>query len=195
MQHPARSSYPYPPQSVITLDDGDDAHAALVLAAAAGDPAAWSALVQRFAGLVWATARAYGLSAAQAALAAEATWLRLAQSLGQMQEPERVGVWLAATARQESLRVLRLNHRGGLVVNGLADEFDAGLWQAFERLPADSRRLLRVAAASPPPTAAQMSAALAMPIADIASARGDGLDRLRQQLQPAALSTPGGHCE
>jgi DNA-directed RNA polymerase specialized sigma24 family protein len=209
--HPGHPASRRPSSSTVTLDGGHDAHAALVLAAAAGNQIAWSALVQRFAGLVWAIARAYGLPAAQAASVAQATWLRLAQDLNRIPDPAHVGSWLAATARQESLRVLRLGGHHDLDTDLSLDldldvdvdgtpgdhlESDAALWQAFERLPAGCRRLLRVAAADPPPSPAEMSAALAIPITDIAATRRRCLDGLRQQQrEPTALTAHGGHRE
>lgn len=87
-----------------TNEASQDAAAALVHAAAAGDESAWSALVERFSPLVWEVARAHGLGAAAAAVVARVTWLRLAQHLDRLPEPERVGDWLEGTARQESLR-------------------------------------------------------------------------------------------
>lgn len=79
----------------------------LALAAAAGDPRGWDGLVERFGGLVWSTTRAYGLSPDDGADAAQTTWLRLAEQLGRLQDQYgQLGVWLAATARRESLRLL-----------------------------------------------------------------------------------------
>src|SRR6059058_4121041 len=82
----------------------------LVRGAAAGDQAAWEEIVDRFAGLVWATARAHRLSRDDAADVAQTTWLRLVENLDRIQHPERLGAWLATTARHVSLRVIS---RGG----------------------------------------------------------------------------------
>src|SRR6185295_7646778 len=79
----------------------------MVRAAASGDHGAWDALVDEFGGLVWAVARAHRLSDADAADVAGATWLRLVEHLGDLREADRVGAWLATTARRECLRVLR----------------------------------------------------------------------------------------
>jgi DNA-directed RNA polymerase specialized sigma24 family protein len=79
----------------------------LARAAAAGDQYGWDGLVERFGELVWSTTRAYGLSPGEGADAAQTTWLRLAEQLGHLEDQhERLGVWLAATARRESLRLL-----------------------------------------------------------------------------------------
>jgi len=79
----------------------------LARAAAAGDQHGWDGLVERFGELVWSTIRAYGLSPGDGADAAQTTWLLLAEQLGHLEaQHERLGVWLAATARRESLRLL-----------------------------------------------------------------------------------------
>jgi RNA polymerase sigma factor (sigma-70 family) len=85
--------------------------ASLVRAAAAGDEAAWGALVERFTPLLWATTRSYRLDRARAADVVQTCWLRLVENLDRVQEPERVGAWLATTARRECLRALRLEGR------------------------------------------------------------------------------------
>ena len=72
--------------------------------AADGDKAAWQALVQRFSGLVWSITRAYRLSRADAADVSQTTWLRLAEHIDRIDQPERVGAWLATAARRECLQ-------------------------------------------------------------------------------------------
>ena len=64
--------------------------------------------MDRFSGLVWATARAHRLSSADAADVVQTTWLRLVENLDRIREPEALGGWLATTARRECLRLLRL---------------------------------------------------------------------------------------
>jgi RNA polymerase sigma factor (sigma-70 family) len=90
--------------------------ALLVEAAADGDQEAWNALVERFASTVWAIARGHRLNAADAADVFQTTWLRLVENLDRIQQPERVGAWLATTARRECLRLLRMS--GRQVVSG-----------------------------------------------------------------------------
>ena len=79
--------------------------------AGAGDVAAWNAIVDRFAGMVWAIARRHRLSDADAADVSQTTWLRLVEHLDRIEDPDRIGGWLATTARHESLRVLRVAER------------------------------------------------------------------------------------
>src|SRR6185437_5497895 len=59
---------------------------ALICAANGGDEAAWGAIVDRFAGLVWATARAHRLPPADAADVAQTTWLRLVENLDRIKD-------------------------------------------------------------------------------------------------------------
>lgn len=82
--------------------------AAFVGDGAAGDQAGWDVLVDRFEPTVWAIARAHRLNPSDAADVSQTTWLRLVENLHRIEQPERVGAWLATTARRESLRALRL---------------------------------------------------------------------------------------
>lgn len=185
-------------------DDGvcaDDV-VALVRRAADGDHAAWDRLVERFAGLVWSVARSAGLSPADAADVSQTAWLRLAEHLGRLREPARVGAWLAATARHEAQRVSRRASRqvlldtfSGLAVEAeapaadrrvLDEERDAALWRAFDALPPPCKGLLRVLITEPPPSYAEVSAALGMPIGSIGPTRGRCLQQLRRNTEEAA---------
>ena len=173
----------------------------LVRAASNGDQRAWEGLIGRFGGLVWSVARAHGLSRADAADVSQTAWLRLVEHLHRLRDPERVGTWLAATARHEALRTLRRARRqlpvgddaaldaelerSGPPVEGpeawtLAAERRDLLWRAFAALPARCQTLLRVLMADPPPSYQQVAAAMDMPIGSIGPTRGRCLDRLRQ---------------
>jgi RNA polymerase sigma factor (sigma-70 family) len=186
---------------------GDTTVGDLVRAAADGDQVAWTALVERFSGLVWAVARAHRLSRADAADVSQTTWMRLVEHLGDIRHPERVGAWLSATARHECLRVIRKSGRAvptELDDDHLADggvdaevELDArldaehhyeALWTAFERLPERGRALLRVLMADPVPSYAEAAAALGMPIGSLGPTRARCLERLRNSPELAALA-------
>jgi len=178
----------------------------LVRAAAANDAAAWTALVEGFSGLIWSVARGYRLSHADAADVFQTTWLRLAEHLSRIQNPDRVGAWLATTARHESLRVARGAARLVLTADpdmldpGEADEkspeqalldseqaalddiMAARLWRAFGALSDRCQKLLRVLIATPPPNYADVAAALDMPVGSIGPTRARCLRQLRQRL-------------
>jgi RNA polymerase sigma factor (sigma-70 family) len=174
----------------------------LVRAAAGGDQEAWDALVDRFAGLVWSIARSHRLSPADAADVSQTTWLRLVEHLGRLRDPERVGAWLAATARHECLRVIR--HAGRFVADGevdldavgtepepaallLATERTAALWRAVDALPERCRTLIRVLMADPPPSYEEVAAALGMPIGSIGPTRARCLEQLKRRPEIAGI--------
>ena len=171
--------------------------AALLTAAAGGDERAWDGLVERFGSMIWAVARAHRLGDADAADVAQATWTALIGHLGQIRDPDRIGAWLATTARRESLRLLRhatanLPYGDDLpepeVVDedpsaGLATgERDAALWRSFGRLREGDRALLRLLMADPAPTYEEISAALGIPVGSIGPTRARALTRLRREL-------------
>jgi RNA polymerase sigma factor (sigma-70 family) len=171
--------------------------AELVRAAAGGDQRAWERLIGRFGGLVWSVARAHGLSQADAADVSQTAWLRLVEHLHRLRDPERVGTWLASTARHEALRTLRRARRqvpvgddaelegSGPAAEGpeartLAAERSDILWRAFAGLPPRCQTLLRVLMADPSPSYQQVAAAMDMPIGSIGPTRGRCLERLRE---------------
>jgi DNA-directed RNA polymerase specialized sigma24 family protein len=80
----------------------------LVVRACLGEQPAWDQLVERYGEIVWAVARAHGLGPADAADVSRVTWLLLTQHLGSLPQPERLGVWLHATATREAFRMCRL---------------------------------------------------------------------------------------
>ena len=78
----------------------------LVRQAAEGAPGAWERLVDQYARLIWAITRDFKLVESDAADVAQVTWLRLLENIHKIENPDRVGSWLAATARNECLRGL-----------------------------------------------------------------------------------------
>jgi RNA polymerase sigma factor (sigma-70 family) len=177
--------------------------ARLVARAADGDQGAWNALVDEFGAIVWAIARGHRLSGADAADVVQTTWMRLVESLHRIDDPACVGAWLATTARRECLTAIRRAAR--LVPYGddppdppsdaaLADERliaqqDAMLVrEALARLGARDRALLRMLAAEPAPSYAEIGAALGMAIGSIGPTRARALARLRDEAARAGLT-------
>ena len=172
-------------------------HAAeLVARVSAGDPAAWDELVDAYVGLVWAIARNHRLSQGDAADVSQTTWLRLVENLDRIEDPRRVGAWLATTARRECLRLLRMSGRTVLVDDEAAldrmdsaqvpvdalllkEEEAAMVRAAFAQLPERCQRLLGVLMVDEPPSYEELSAALGMPIGSIGPTRGRCLEKLR----------------
>jgi RNA polymerase sigma factor (sigma-70 family) len=82
-------------------------NATLLTAASAGQHRAWEELMSRYSDLVRGTVRSYRLQEADAADAAQNTWLRLLERVHTIEQPERLGGWLATTASRECLALLR----------------------------------------------------------------------------------------
>lgn len=188
-------------RSRVRMPAGAVAH--LVGLAAAGEERAWRALVDEFAGVVWAVTRAHRLDHADAADVVQATFVRLVEHLGRLQQPDQVGAWLATTARRECLLVLRQRKRvvppGDALPEPVDDrpehgsalvteERDATLWSAFERLRPRDKALLRMLMADPAPSYEEISAALEMPIGSIGPTRARALERLRREAERLGLS-------
>ena len=184
----------------------------LVTSAASGDEAAWQGIVERFSGLVWAVIRAYRLGHADAADVFQTTWLRLAEHISRLEHPDRVGAWLATAARRECLQHLRSAGRAvptddidklegpptvdnpteEAILRAEQEQEDAersvALWRAVSRLPSRCRELLRVLMASPPPSYAEVAAALGLPVGSIGPTRARCLRALRDQLVAGGIS-------
>ena len=179
-----------------SLHEPERSVAELVVDAGKGDTAAWDALVERFAGLVTAVVRTYRLSPADAADVSQTTWLRLIENLHRISQPDRVGGWLATTARRESVRILRLADRQvptsdedlerltdaptvSVDRDLLVDERDRALWEMFTKLPARCRLVLLALVGEPPMSYRDLSDVLDMPVGSIGPTRARCLERLR----------------
>lgn len=93
-----------------------DTIANLLLGIGDGDPVAWDEIIRRYGRLVSATVGSFRLQEADALDAIQMTWLRLVENAHQVRNPERLGGWLATTARRECLRILhRAKHGPSLV--------------------------------------------------------------------------------
>ena len=153
-------------------------------------------------------ARAHRLNTADAGDVIQTAWLRLVERLGTLQDPERVGAWLATTVRRECLRVVRragretLDAEAGVLLPGPDTDapdrhvLDAGthevLRRAIAELPEESQRLLRILFTDPPPSYTEVAAALDMPVGSIGPTRSRCLDRLRDLLDDSGTSAGSG---
>src|SRR5215469_11953534 len=73
--------------------------AGMVRRAAHGDLQAWNRLVNQYARLIWSITAKFKLAEGDAADVVQTTWMRLIEHINRIEHPERVGSWLAATAR------------------------------------------------------------------------------------------------
>ena len=193
----ARSADTETPQQ----NDGGLDIAELVRQAANGNRSAWERLVDQYSRLIWAMTRDFRLAESDAADVVQVTWLRLLEHINRIEYPDRIGSWLATTARHECLRHLAASKRvmlvddddaafGGAVAHQaevderiLADERARAVREAMSTLPSRSRRLLELLMADPPVSYTEISDQLGLPIGSIGPTRGRCLERLRPMLQ------------
>jgi RNA polymerase sigma factor (sigma-70 family) len=187
--------------TVPTKDDGVSDVAELVRRSAAGDRWAWERLVDQFSRLLWAMTRDFKLAESDAADVVQATWLRLLEHIDRIDYPERIGSWLATTARHECLRHLAAGKRIMLVQDDhdafsgasshqpdvderlLAEERVQAVRAALSTLPSRSQQLIELLMADPPVSYTEISGQLGLPIGSIGPTRGRCLDQLRLMLQ------------
>lgn len=176
---------------------GSDSITSLVLAARAGDPTAWDALVERFLPLVTALIARHRLTRADADDVNQTVWLRLVEHLGDLREPAALPGFIATTTRNECLRALRAHQRSMPVdpqaaspldrpaeapdveVDLLREERHHALREALRELPAPRRDLLTLLVTDPPIPYAEISRRLGIPIGSIGPTRSRALAQLR----------------
>jgi RNA polymerase sigma factor (sigma-70 family) len=187
---------------------------ALVTRATAGDQGAWHEIVERYAPLVWSICVRYQLNGQDAEDVGQTVWLLLVEQLGKLREPAALPGWLAATTAHECLRVVKAARRiedlAGNLDNALllpdaatieqeiiTAERNARLRAALAALPARCRQLLSMLMRDPPPSYAEIHAALDIPVGSIGPQRARCLDRLRRSkyligLGEDEVGSPGG---
>ena len=123
-------------------------------------------------------------------------WERLIEHIDRLDRPDRVGSWLAATARNECLRCLASRKRLVLAPEEVAfdgpathePDVDEALLaheraqivrEAMAHLPQRWQRLLELLMSDPPASYAEISDELGLPIGSIGPTRGRCLARLR----------------
>lgn len=183
--------------------DNPDSVASLLLRIREGDAAAWDEIIRRYGNLVTATVRSFRLQQADALDAAQMTWLRLAENAHRIQFPERLGGWLATTARRECLHVLRQ----GKPIPGLVDMapdtvadpsggpeqhvIDADIAQTLRKLVAElsprRRTLVRMLFTDHPRSYTEVARAAGIPAGGIGPTRARALRQLRDRLSEQEL--------
>jgi RNA polymerase sigma factor (sigma-70 family) len=172
----------------------------LVQEAKDGNPAAWGELVARFGVMIAATGRRYRLTPADVAELQQTTWLRLVENIHRVEQPERIGGWLATTARRESLQLVRKaaryrpgadqmlanmpdNHLPEPDARPIAGERDAMLRAAWERLQPRCQEILSRLVSDDPVGYKDLSALLQMPVGSIGPTRARCLQHLRRLVE------------
>jgi RNA polymerase sigma factor (sigma-70 family) len=185
-----------------TSDVADRDVTRLVRRAATGDSWAWEGLVDRYGRLIWSITRDFKLVESDAADVFQTTWMRLIEHIHRIDHPDRVGSWLAATARNECIRSLAAYKRVVLAHEDdpfdgpaphepeidealLAEERAEVVREAMTHLPRRWQRLMEMLMADPPASYAEISDELGLPVGSIGPTRGRCLVRLRVLLEPA----------
>lgn len=167
----------------------------LLAAAAEGDSAAWSELVDRYERLVWSVVRGYRLGEAASNDVCQTVWLRLVEHCDRIRDPERLPGWLSTTARNEALRLVRAKKRTipsefefdlvdetlpELDAELIADERVQRLVEAFGELDADCQQLLRLLTTDPPLDYDTIAEIIDRPKGSIGPTRARCIEKLRR---------------
>jgi RNA polymerase sigma factor (sigma-70 family) len=163
-----------------------------------GDPKAWEEILHRYSTLVWATVRSFRLQDADTRDAVQTTWLRLAENAHRIQHPQRLGAWLATTARRECLRILHhirsIPHFSQTVQETATDpstgpehlaieaETTQWLWAHVDDLPPRRRTVLRALFTDNPAPYAEIATTIGIPPGGIGPTRNRALQQLRERL-------------
>lgn len=168
----------------------------LVDAALHGNQAAWQSLHQRFSPLVVSVCRRHRLSQADADDVGQIVWLRLVQQLKLVRDPLALPGWIATTARNECLHVIKFRRR-----NESADpmvdqrfnrqetaeplermlrlELHRALLDGLSQLPAHQRELMMLLIADPELSYREIALRLDIPVGGIGPTRARCLQKLR----------------
>lgn len=172
----------------------------LVGRAADGDGWAWERLVDQYEKLIWAITRDFKVGESDAADVAQATWLRLLEYIDRLEQPGRVGSWLAVTARHECVRNLAARKKAVPLASDddtlpevpahgpeideslLAAELAQTVREALSCLPPRWQELLDLLMADPPASYTEVSDRLGLPVGSIGPTRQRCLAKLRSLL-------------
>jgi RNA polymerase sigma factor (sigma-70 family) len=178
--------------------------AELLEASRRGDAAGWAGLVDRYERLVWSVARSYRFDDSTTADVVQTVWLRLAENLDRIREPDSLPSWLATTCRHECSSVGRRRDREVVddVVVDLrlhraehADEVDGDFLEgealrevlaAFGRLSDGCQQLLRLLCAEPPLGYQVIGELTGRPIGSLGPTRKRCLEKLRALMEVGA---------
>jgi RNA polymerase sigma factor (sigma-70 family) len=177
----------------------------LVEEAKGANPQAWTELVSRFGMMIAATGRRYRLTPADVAELQQTTWLRLVENIHRVEQPERLGGWLATTARRESLHLLRRSSRycsgaDQMLANmpdthlpepdarPIAGEREIVLRSAWEKLQPRCQEILSRLVADEPVGYKDLSSLLQMPVGSIGPTRARCLQHLRRLVEEEGVT-------
>lgn len=195
-------SAPAPVTSVATVEETPRATQPHVLhVALAGDSKAWEEIVEQYTNLLWWVARSHRLDEATSADVVQTVWLQLLRFGDRIRDPERLGAWLATTARREALRRTK---PGNISLDDVRDDADRHapevdeqllddetigiVLAAFRLLSAEDQQLLKLVCDVPPRSYAEIADLLGKSHGHIGPTRQRALNRLRAHLTQMGLS-------
>jgi RNA polymerase sigma factor (sigma-70 family) len=168
-----------------------------------GESLTWDDVLRQYGTLVAATVRSFQMQDADALDAIQMTWLRLAENAHRVQFPERLGGWLATTARNECLRIRR---KAGTAPVLRATELDTladrsigpeqrvidthtarRLWAIVAELPPRRRVVLEELFTEAPRPYAEVARKAGIPLGGIGPTRARALRQLRGMLDDDGL--------
>lgn len=188
-----RLAAPPAPEAFAPSTESD---AALVTGCLERVPGAWEALVARYKRLVCSVPLKMGLHGHEADEVFQESFLALFEKLGTLKDRDRVGVWLAVTARRKALN--RLSRDPGRRERAVAGQIDAGITRdplaalvdlerqnairlAFAELQPGCRELLgALYYEDPPPSYRALAARLGWPLGSLGPRRLRCLLELRR---------------
>jgi RNA polymerase sigma factor (sigma-70 family) len=179
----------------------------LVRGALAGGQASWDQLVDRLQRVAWRAIAGFDLSPEDRKDAFAGTFFRLYERLDTIREPAKLPGWVATTARNEVLSLLRARRRDTPVdiddqhlplvdqepaAHLLDLELRQALHRGLARLSAACQQLLHLLTIDPPLSYAEVGDLLDVPHGSIGPTRQRCLDRLRAtpELHPFLEEAP-----
>lgn len=179
--------------------------------AIAGHQDAWNALVERLERVVWKAVNMMTSDREVRDDAFAATWLRLAERLESIREPEKLPGWLTTTATNEVRQIVRQRGRqdvslteswgttsgvgdlldtlidddGEHAAGMVADEKRREVRTAFRRLDENCREILTILVlADPPVPYDEASEQLGRPVGSLGPSRRRCLEKMKSLLDP-----------
>lgn len=178
----------------------------LVEDALRGDRRAWEEIVARYRRVAWKVITSFDLADPDREDVFSATFFRLFERLGTIREPEKLPGWIATTARNETLTLLRsrgrerptdlAGHDAGVAADHderlLDTELRVALRRAFSAMDPECRSLLLLLTADPPLSYDEVAELSGRPRGSIGPTRQRCLDRLRRsaELRPFLDGSP-----
>jgi len=166
----------------------------LVAACLHGEEAAWNALIERYAPLIWGILHRCGVPTPDCEDLFQNVCIKLYTQLSTLQKIERLAGWLAAVTRQEAAGWARRRKALSEVPETLPDNRpspeEAALIEerlflvrsALESLPESCQSLLKRLYAENPPGYAELSEELGIPLGSLGPRRARCLEKLRKLL-------------